>query len=167
MHQKKRVILLNRQPKNTSVEWLLNLLNSIPKVQLESSALRPIDDKQLNIVTESDPLKHTYIYTYGQDKFKTREFLLYPNMLICLAEQDDDKGTPQKIDKFNKKLSSERIKLSFYLILSSCILEKKRISYKEFEAVGLVLSSENGYLYLFFDNSLDHIEVSYLCNNIP
>lgn len=39
------------------------------------------------------------------------------------------------------------------------MLEKKKISYKEFEALGMFLQNDNGYTYLFFDTNQKQQEV--------
>lgn len=84
--------------KGTNIEWILNLLDKIPKYQLQQGNIRKISPNQFEGLQDCDQLLKSDLYTYSikQNKFSLAHFTLYPNLLI--------------------------IDGSDYLILSTCLL---------------------------------------------
>lgn len=98
-----------------NIEWLLNLTDSIPRFELLQSNFQPLH----KALAGTDCLLKASLYTFTQEsrRFEKVEMLLYPNMII--------RG-------------------DMYLILSTCNVEKKKINYKEYTALGLLVENSFG-----------------------
>ncbi|CAD8077179.1 unnamed protein product [Paramecium primaurelia] len=133
MKQTKKRLSYIKNQKPANIEWILNLLDQIPKYQLQQSNLKSATQIQLQGLQDCDQILKSELYSFNTktNKFQQITFSLYPNMLI---------------NNYGE-----------FLILSTCIMIKKIIQYKEFIAQGVLLYNHHGNLFIFYESYVQQL----------
>lgn len=132
----------------------------MPKNELRLRNMRPMQAKHIARVIENESIfrGNSYTYVVSHSQFQLREFALFPNMLIQLPLRPQDSPSSRKSPRV-RPIDEEMLQHSEFLVLSTVLLDKKNINYKESVASGLVLSSDAGSTYLFFEQATMQLAV--------